>query len=93
MGLTIESGISNLPLSGFGLRRVRVDGLKNDFILARVFVEDTRYFQFAIIDETTGTLIVAAVTLHEAIYRFNEFASAMEQSDMDAFIERRYDDN
>ena len=93
MGLTIESGISNLPLSGYGLRRVRVDKFKNDFLLARVFVEDTRYYRFAVIDEATGMLLVVAGTVHETLFRLGEFLSAMEQSDLDTFISKRYDDS
>ena len=88
--LVIESGISSDGFSGFGIRRIGVKGFKSSFILARMFIEDTRYYKYVVMEEATGMILVSARSIHKTLIELEEFLRDKEQCDLELFINRDY---
>ena len=49
--MIIESGIS---LNGFGIREIKAEGFKNTFALTRVYVENTLFYNFVVMEQSSG---------------------------------------
>ena len=87
---TVESGISADNFTGFGIRRIWMKGFKSSFILSRMFIEDTRYYKYVVMEETTGTILASARSIHSTLIALNEFLRDKEQCDLELFINRDY---
>lgn len=81
--ITIESGSED---GGFGLRRISVTGFRSTFILAKIFVEDTRFYNYVVMEEASATMLVTARSVHNALWEFHRFLRPLEQCDIDTMI-------
>lgn len=81
--MIIESGIS---LNGFGIREIKVEGFKNTFALTRVYVENTLFYNFVVMEQSSGVILITARTIHGALYKLNNLLKSMEQTDLNDML-------
>ena len=85
----IDSGLSNDSFGGFGIRKIKVKGFKSTFILARMYIEDTKYYKYVVMEENTGTILVSERSVHKAIISLDRFLKPLEQCDLEIFINKQ----
>ena len=75
-------------LIGSPIRKIRVPGFENTFIIAQNKWSEFRQSRYTIIDEQSMTIITDAPSLSGAIENLNRFLKHKRQADLNLIIEK-----
>jgi len=84
--LKIESGVGLQQFQAFGNREIKIDRFTNQFFLTRVYVEDTKLYNYAVMEGDSRTILATARSIHYVLREFYRFLEPMEQEDLNDFI-------
>ena len=84
--IKIESGVGTQEFHAFGNRRIWIEGFQNNFVLMRMYWEDSRQYVYAVMDEDSRVVVATAKNIHFVLRELERFLAPLEQIDIDEYI-------